>query len=32
MAAALATIPEGELRGLGLAIDRSPDLVPGLRA
>jgi hypothetical protein len=32
VAAALATIPEGELRGLRRAIDNSPDLVPGLPA
>jgi hypothetical protein len=30
--AALATIPKRELRGLRLAVDRSPDLVPSLWA
>ena len=32
IAAALAGIPERELRGLRVAINNSPDLVPGLLA
>ena len=32
IAAALASIPERELRGFRLAIDNSPHLVPGLSA
>ena len=30
--AALATIPDRDLHGLGFAIDVAPDVVPGLRA